>query len=217
MEAPAPTGLGLNIQPHSIYMQRIMKQTSNRFLAILALIATLGIAGLATAAILMPHGIAPGADVGGPFELTSQDGATVTQRVLQGRPTLVFFGYTHCPDVCPTTLAQVSAIFRELGPDEKARALFVTVDPQRDTPAVLKDYLTSFDPRITALTGSPEAVKAAEHGYKVYAKAEPDKDGTYAMDHTAITYLMDKQGRFVGAFNLDRPVRDAAAELKTYF
>ena len=195
-----------------------MKQTSHRFLAILALLATLGIAGLATAAILMPHGVAPGSsDVGGPFVLTSQDGATVTQQSLQGRPTLVFFGYTHCPDVCPTTLAQISAVFRELGPDEKARALFVTVDPQRDTPAVLKDYLSSFDPRITALTGAPEAIKSAERAFRVYAKAVPDKDGTYSMDHTAIAYLMDKQGRFVGAFNLERPVRDAAAELKTYF
>lgn len=199
-------------------MQRVMKQSPNRFLAILALVATLGIAGLATAAILMPHGVAPGSsDVGGPFELTSQDGAKVTQNALRGRPTLVFFGYTHCPDVCPTTLAQISAVFRDLGPDEKARALFVTVDPQRDTPAVLKDYLTSFDPRITALTGTPDEVKSVERAYKVYAKAVPDKDGTYTMDHTAIAYLMDKDGRFVGAFNLDRPVRDAAAELKTYF
>ena len=208
----------LHIRPQSTYMQAIMKQSSNRFLAILALIAALGIAGLATAAILMPHGVAPNSsDVGGPFELTSQDGATVTQKALQGHPTLVFFGYTNCPDVCPTTLAQISAVFRELGPNEAARALFVTVDPQRDTPTVLKDYLTSFDPRITALTGTPEAVKTTERAYKVYAKAVPDKDGTYSMDHTAIAYLMDKQGRFVSAFNLDRPVRDAAAELKTYF
>ena len=98
-----------------------MKQSSNRFLAIVALIATLGIAGLAAAAILMPHGVAPGSsDVGGPFELTSQDGTTVTQSALQGHPTLVFFGYTHCPDVCPTTLAQISAVFRELGPNAAA-------------------------------------------------------------------------------------------------
>ena len=116
------------------------------------------------------------------------------------------------------TLSAVADALDVLGPKSaRVQPLFVTVDPQRDTPTVLKDYLTSFDPRITALTGSPEAVKAAERAYKVYAKVVPDKDGTYTMDHTAIAYLMDKQGRFVSAFNLDRPVRDAAEELKTYF
>lgn len=188
-----------------------------RLLVILGFIVSLGLAGLAAAAILMPHGIGTTrADVGGPFTLVSQDGATVTQKALVGHPTLVFFGYTHCPDVCPTTLAEISAVFRQLGPDASARALFVTVDPQRDTTVVLKDYLTSFDPRITGLTGTPEAIKEVERDYKVYAKAVSDKDGTYTMDHTAITYLMDKEGRFVGAFDLDRPAANAAAELKDY-
>ena len=192
--------------------------TRTRLLVILGFLVSLGVAGLAAAAILMPRGSATGpADVGGPFTLTSQDGAMVTQKALVGHPTLVFFGYTHCPDVCPTTLAEISAVFKQLGPDEKARALFVTIDPQRDTPVVLNDYLTSFDPRITGLTGAPDAIEAVEHAYKVYAKAVPDKDGTYTMDHTAITYLMDKDGRFVGAFNLDRPAAQAAAELKEYF
>jgi protein SCO1 len=192
--------------------------TSNRLFAIAALVVSLGVAGLGTAAILMPHGPSSGnAAVGGPFALTSQDGTTVTQDALLGHPTLVFFGYTHCPDVCPTTLADISSVFKALGDDEKARAIFVTVDPQRDTPVVLKDYMTSFDPRITALTGTPEAIKAVEREYKVYAKAVPDKDGTYTMDHTAITYLMDKDGKFVSAFNLDRPAQQSAAELKSYF
>ena len=192
--------------------------TRSRLLTILALVVSLGIAGLAAAAILMPRGVSNGRpDVGGPFALTSQDGTKVTQAALLGHPTLVFFGYTHCPDVCPTTLAEISSIFKALGPEETARALFITVDPERDTPVVLKDYLTSFDPRITALTGSPEAIDAMEHEYKAYAKAVPDKDGTYTMDHTAIAYLMDRDGRFVGAFDLDRPVKDTAAELKSYF
>ena len=198
-------------------------QLRTRLFVVLGLLLSLGIAGLAAAAILMPGGIArmsaskTNAAVGGPFALTSQDGAAVTQKALLGHPTLVFFGYTHCPDVCPTTLAEISAMFKALGPDETARALFVTVDPQRDTPVVLKDYLTSFDPRITGLTGTPEAIAAVEHEYKAYAKAVPDKDGTYTMDHTAIAYLMDKDGKFVGAFNLDRPAAQAAAELKDYF
>lgn len=154
--------------------------------------------------------------VGGPFSLVSQDGAPVTQKALQGQPSLVFFGYTHCPDVCPATLAEISSVLKALGSDAKAKAFFVTVDPQRDTPAVMKDYLSSFDPRITGLTGSPAAIKAIEDDYKVYAEAKPDKDGTYTMDHTAITYLMDKKGLFISGFNLDRPPGEAAAELKRY-
>ena len=193
-------------------------QLRTRLLVILGFFVSLGVAGLAAAAILMPRGIATtSAAVGGPFVLTSQDGARVTQKALLGHPTLVFFGYTHCPNVCPTTLAEISAVFQALGPKEPARALFVTVDPQRDTPVVLNDYLTSFDSRITGLTGTPDAIAAVEHEYKAYAKAVPDKDGTYAMDHTAIAYLMDKDGKFVGAFNLDRPAVQAAAELKDYF
>ena len=168
--------------------------------------------------ILLPHAAERGSsEVGGPFSLTSQDGTTVTDKTLGGHPTLVFFGYTHCPDVCPATLAEISSVFKAIGPEDKARALFITVDPQRDTPVVLKDYMTAFDPRITALTGTPQAIKTVESEYKAYAKAVPDKDGTYTMDHTAITYLMDKSGKFVGAFNLDRPAKEAAAELKTYF
>ena len=107
-------------------------------------------------------------------------------------------------------------MFKAAGSNDPTRALFITVDPQRDTPPVLKDYLQSFDPRITALTGTPEQIRQVEADYKAYAKAVTDKDGTYSMDHTAITYLMDKQGRFVGGFNLDRPAQEAAAELKQY-
>ncbi len=171
--------------------------------------------------VVLPHvtneGSGASSGVGGPFALTSQDGKTVTQQSLQGHPTLVFFGYTHCPDVCPATLAEISSVFKAIGAGDKAQALFITVDPQRDTPVVMKDYLTSFDPRITGLTGSSDAIKEVESAYKAYAKAVPDKDGTYTMDHTAITYLMDKDGKFVGAFNLDRPAKDAADELKQYF
>src|SRR5262245_19790330 len=99
--------------------------------------------------------------IGGPFELTDQDGKTVTQRDLAGRPYLVFFGFTHCPDVCPTTLFEVSEILRALGPDaDRTRALFITVDPERDTPAAIKDYLSSFDPHLSGLTGDPAAIAA---------------------------------------------------------
>lgn len=190
----------------------------SRLLPLLGILA--GFVALAGTAmlVLLPHKMAPGTSaVGGPFSLTSQDGATVTQQALQGHPTLVFFGYTHCPDVCPATLSEISSVFKALGPDEKATAIFITVDPQRDTTVVMKDYMSSFDARILGLTGTPDAIKQVESAYKVYAKAVPDKDGTYTMDHTAITYLMDKDGNFVGAFNLDRPATEAADELKQYF
>jgi protein SCO1/2 len=129
----------------------------------------------------------------------------------------VFFGFTHCPDVCPTTLFEVSEVLRALGPRAKdVRALFVTVDPERDTPAVLKDYLSSFDPRVIGVTGDAEAVAAIEKSYRVYAKKVPLEGGNYTMDHTALVYLMDKNGRFVAPFKMKRRPEEAAAEIERY-
>jgi protein SCO1/2 len=157
------------------------------------------------------------ATIGGPFSLTDQDGRTVTDRDLKGRPFLMFFGFTHCPDVCPTALFEVSEIMRALGPDaDRVRALFVTVDPERDTPATLKDYLSSFDPHLSALTGDPEAVAAMAKAYRVYYKKVPLSEGGYTMDHTAIVYLMNKDGKFVSPFNIKRPPDVAAADLRKY-
>ncbi len=155
--------------------------------------------------------------IGGPFRLTDQNGRTVTDQDLKGRPFLVFFGYTHCPDVCPTTLFDVSEIFTRLGPDaDRVGALFVTVDPERDTPATLKDYMASFDPHLRGLTGDPAAVAATEKAYRVYSKKVPLDEGDYAMDHTSIVYLMDKDGQFVRSFNLKRKPEEAAADLRQY-
>jgi protein SCO1 len=164
-------------------------------------------------------GAAPGPSaIGGPFNLIDQNGKPVTDQDLKGRPALVFFGYTHCPDVCPTTLFDVSEMLRALGPDAgRASALFITVDPERDTAPVIKDYLSSFDPHLRGATGEPKAVDAAEKAYRVYAKKVPGENGDYSMDHTALVYLMDKQGRFVAPFSLKRRPEDAAAELRKYF
>jgi len=157
------------------------------------------------------------AAIGGPFRLTDQNGKAITDQDLKGKPFLVFFGFTHCPEVCPTALFDMSEIFTKLGPDaDKINALFVTVDPERDTPAVLKDYLSSFDPRIIGVTGDEAAVAAAEKSYRVYAKKVPTDGGGYTMDHTAIVYLMNKDGRFVAPFNMKRRPEEAAAELKRY-
>ena len=157
------------------------------------------------------------AAIGGPFKLTDQTGKQVTDQDLKGRPFLVFFGFTHCPDVCPTTLFEVSEILRTLGPDaDRMRALFITVDPERDTPAVMKDYLSSFDPHLRGATGDRPSIDAVEKAYRVYAKKVPTNNGDYNMDHTALVYLMDKQGRFVAPFNLKRRPEEAAADLKRY-
>ncbi|SRR6266540_2470864 len=154
--------------------------------------------------------------VGGPFRLIDQNGQIITDESMKGHPFLVFFGFTHCPDVCPTTLFEVSEVLRQLGPAaDNLRALFVTVDPARDTPETLKDYLSSFDPHLIGLTGSQEAIDRMVKAYRVYAKKVPTEGG-YTMDHTALVYLMDKQGRFVAPFNIKRRPEEAAADLRRY-
>jgi protein SCO1/2 len=165
-----------------------------------------------------PVPIAAPAAIGGPFRLTDQNGQTITDGDLKGRPFLVFFGFTHCPEVCPTALFDISEILSKLGPDaEKVNALFITVDPERDTPAALKDYLSSFNPRVMGVGGDAEALAAVAKAYRVYYKKVPLKDGDYTMDHTAIVYLMDKTGAFVAPFSLKRRPEDAAADLRRYF
>ena len=155
--------------------------------------------------------------IGGPFSLIDQDGRPVTDKDLRGRPFLVFFGFTHCPDVCPTALFEISEVLGKLGPEaQRVSALFVTVDPERDTPAQMKDYLSSFNPRLVGLTGDPAAIAAVAKEYRVYVKKVPLDHGDYTMDHTALVYLMDKDGRFVAPFNLKRSTEDAAADLRRY-
>lgn len=154
--------------------------------------------------------------IGGPFALEDGAGRTVTDASLRGRPFLVYFGYTHCPDVCPSELARVSDALTAMG-DKAIPALFVTVDPERDTPKVMADYVSSFGPQVIGLSGSPQAVAAAERAFRVFArKGDVRPDGDYAMDHSSVVYLMDKSGRFVEALNLDRPAAEVAKELASY-
>jgi protein SCO1 len=157
------------------------------------------------------------AAIGGPFRLEDQTGKPFSDQDMKGRPFLVFFGYTHCPDICPTTLFEISEVIKALGKDaDRTGALFITVDPERDTPAVLKDYLSNFDPHLRALTGDPAAVAATLKAYRVYAAKIPLKDGDYTMDHSAAVYLMDKDGRFVSTFNLKQTPEAAARQLRGY-
>ncbi|MBR0708033.1 SCO family protein [Bradyrhizobium liaoningense] len=161
--------------------------------------------------------VAQPAAIGGPFQLTDQNGKAVTDKSLKGKPTLIFFGYTHCPDVCPTSLFEISEVMRAMGKDaDKVNAVFISVDPERDTPAAMKDYLSSFDPHLAGLSGDPAETAKVITSYRVYAKKVPTKDGDYTMDHTALIYLMDRDGRFVSPFNLKRTPEEAAADLKRY-
>lgn len=156
--------------------------------------------------------------IGGSFKLIDQNGNTITDQDLKGKPFLVFFGFTHCPDVCPTTLFEVSEVLRALGSDaDKTGALFITVDPERDTAQKMKDYLSSFDPRLRGVTGDADSIAAVEKAYRVYARKIPTGNGEYTMDHTAAVYLMDKDGRFVTLFSVKRNPQDAAADLRRYF
>ena len=175
-------------------------------------------AGLAAAAFVALPGppSARASLVGGPFTMADESGKTVTDANLRGHPTLLFFGYTHCPDVCPTSLFQISQVFKALGPKADVAAYFVTVDPDRDSPAVMKDYMSNFDPRMHGLSGDPVQTATIEKDYRVYAKKAAGENGDYLMDHTAIVYLLDKDGRFVNAFNLDRPPSEAAKDLSDY-
>ncbi|HZC56326.1 MAG TPA: SCO family protein [Xanthobacteraceae bacterium] len=174
-------------------------------------------------AILLVTGYAPSpigqavAAVGGPFRLEDQNGKPVTDGDMKGKPFLVFFGFTHCPDICPTTLFDMSQLMKELGPDaDRTGVLFITVDPERDTQKVMKDYLSNFDPHVRGLTGDPAAVNAAIKAYRVYAKKVPLENGDYTMDHTALVYLMDKNGHFIAPFDVSRTRAAEAADLRRY-
>jgi protein SCO1/2 len=188
------------------------RRVTPRALAGAAAVLVLAGAGLS---IVMPRSPPIGRPpIGGPFQLQAGDGKTITDTDLRGHPFLVYFGYTHCPDVCPTTLAQISDIFRQL-PDKPIRALFITVDPERDTPALMADYVSSFDSRIIGLSGVPDEVVKVEKEYHIYAKV-PSDDAGYTMDHSSIVYLMDKRGAFVESFNFNRTPADSAKELTGY-
>jgi protein SCO1/2 len=187
----------------------------SRILAVLAAFLAGALALFATVWLTLPKEATQPSNVGGPFQLTDQNGRAVTDRDFKGEPFLVFFGFTNCPDICPTTLFEMSEVFKRLGSDaDKTAALFISVDPERDTPDKLKDYVSSFHSRIFGLTGTPEQIAMVEKEYRVYAKKVPLKDGDYTMDHTAVVYLMDKDGRFVAPFNLKKSADEAAADLR---
>jgi protein SCO1 len=167
------------------------------------------IAGSAAVAVLVAIGIVFGqfirhsseldhVPIDGPFELVDQDDRTVNDKTFLGRPSVIFFGYTSCPDVCPTTLIDVSNWLKALGPlADKLNVLFISIDPERDTPIHLRAFLSSFDPRIRGLTGTNKQIAAVAKEFRVYYKRVDESDGSYSMDHSGAIYLMDKAGNFV--------------------
>ena len=169
-----------------------------------ALVLAFGLALVSVAAWLTfsGPGAPPPSSIGAPFRLMGPDGKSVSDADLKGDVVVMFFGFTHCPDVCPTTLFEVSELFRKLGDGAKVRGVFVSVDPERDTPEILKDYLSSFDKRIIGLSGDRAALDPMLKAYRVYARKNPAANGEYSMDHSAIVYLMDKQMRFIGPLNI---------------
>ncbi|MCX5567897.1 SCO family protein [Kaistia nematophila] len=139
------------------------------------------------------------ASIGGPFTLTRSDGKAVTERDFLGKPTAIFFGFTFCPEVCPTTLYELSGLIKELGPEaEKMNFVFVSVDWGRDGPKEMASYLSAFDGRIQGLSGTEAEIETVTKAYRVYYKRVPVEGGDYTIDHTASVYLMDGKGQFIG-------------------
>ncbi|WP_118134675.1 SCO family protein [Oceanicella sp. SM1341] len=155
------------------------------------------------------------ATVGGPFTLVDETGRTVTQADFEGSPTVIFFGFTFCPDVCPTTLYELTLQMQDLGPDaDKADWLFVTVDPERDTPEALRQYTSAFDSRIIGLSGTEEQVAAMAKQYFAYYKRVPMEGGDYTMEHTATVFLMDSGNELFGTIGYGEDAGMALSKLR---
>ncbi|SON56966.1 BsSco [Hartmannibacter diazotrophicus] len=156
-----------------------------------------------------------GVAIGGPFTLEGAGGKPVTDKDLAGKPFAIFFGYTHCPDVCPTTLAEMDAARDELGDLATGfTVVFVSVDYERDTPDSLQSYVGSFKYPVIGLTGTKEQIEAIGKEYRVYYEKIPGEDGDYTMNHTASVYLMDGKGRFKGTVNYNEDHDNVVAKLK---
>jgi protein SCO1/2 len=162
-----------------------------------------------------PAGLQAGAPLGGSFSLVDQRGAPVTEAIFRGKPSAVFFGFTHCPDVCPTTLMETAGWIEALGPDaDRMRFVFVTVDPERDTPEVMNEYVSAFSEAIIGVTGEPDAVHAMVKDFKVYSRKAPLDGGDYTMDHLASVLLLDEAGRLVGTIDREESRETALAKLR---
>ena len=152
---------------------------------------------------------------GGAFTLVDHDGAEITEKALRGHPSAVFFGFTHCPEVCPTTLFEMDGWLQALGDDGKEiRAYFVSVDPERDTPETMQTYVTNVSERITGITGNPDAIAEMARSFGIYSRKVELEGGDYTMDHTASILLLDRNGAFAGTIAYGENPDTAIAKLK---
>jgi protein SCO1/2 len=190
---------------------RVIALTAVSLLIALTLIARLGVWD----ALFPPSIPAFGASMVKPFNLTDTSGRKVTEHDMLGRPAVVFFGFTYCPEVCPTTLADLTNWLGQLGPDaDRLGVFFVTVDPARDTPTELGKYLSSFDPRIRGLTGNAADIDTIAKAFGIYYQRVEIEGGGYTMDHTASVLLLDPSGRFAGTISYQEARDVAVAKLK---
>ena len=181
-----------------------------------------GVAGFAVAALAIVFvvgarqtGHVGVASIGGPFTLVDDTGKPVSDKTLAGKPYAIYFGYTYCPEVCPTTLFDLTRWIKKLGPDaDKLNYVFVTVDPERDTPKLMHAYLASFDKRIRGFTGTPAQIAKIAGEYRVYYKKVPTSDGGYVMDHSSMIYLMDADETFDSIIPYQENDASAVAKLK---
>jgi protein SCO1/2 len=184
---------------------------------VLAAIAGFAVVAIAiTMVVTHQPGHAEGtAAIGGPFTLVNDNGARVTEKTLAGKPYAIYFGYTYCPEVCPTTLFDLSRWIKELGPDaNKLNYVFVTIDPERDTPKLMRAYLSSFDRRIRGFTGTPKQIAMIAKEYRAYYKKIPTSGGSYVMDHSSVIYLMGSDGQFVSMITYQEKDDSALAKLR---
>jgi protein SCO1/2 len=192
-------------------------------LRVIRIVAWVAVAALAAAAGFVALGWGPGglddraplaATIGGPFSMTAHDGRRITERDLLGKPAVLFFGFTNCPDICPTTLAEMTDRLDDLGRDaDKLRMVFVSVDPEQDTVAHLATYMSNFDARILGLTGTPAEVAEIARAFRVLYAKVPTSTG-YTINHTATVFLMDARGRFAGTIAWQEPAETQRAKLK---
>ncbi|MEI4484394.1 MULTISPECIES: SCO family protein [unclassified Phyllobacterium] len=154
-------------------------------------------------------------ELGTPFNLIDQNGAPITEAAFKGHPTALFFGFTHCPEVCPTTLFEMAGLLNTLGDEGKdLRVFFISVDPERDTPEVMKGYTAAFTDRITGITGKPEEIEKLVKSWRIYAKKVPTEDGDYTMDHTASIMLLDRDARLKSTIDYKEDADVALKKLK---
>ena len=180
-----------------------------------ALLLGLAVAGWLGVTLLRGDRQAAMFQIGGPFALAAAKGGIVESQALQGKPYAVFFGFTHCPEVCPTTLYEMSSSLAALGDQAKdVRVFFITVDPARDTLEAMKDYVANFDPRIEALVPTEDQLKQLAADFRVYYAKVPTSDGGYTMDHTATIFLFGRDGRFAGTIGYDEAPEMRQAKLK---